>query len=35
MSDFMGHCIYRNYYKFSVIKYDIKLLYAKVVCEKC
>lgn len=28
-------CIFRNYYKFRVVKTDIKFMYLKVSCEKC
>jgi hypothetical protein len=35
MSYLTNPCIFRNYYKFKVVKYELKLLYAKVVCEKC
>lgn len=28
-------CIFRNQYKFRVVKTDIKLMHLKVSCEKC
>jgi hypothetical protein len=28
-------CIFRNYYKFQVVKVDLRFLYLKVDCERC
>lgn len=28
-------CIFRNHYKFRVVKTDLKFMHVKVVCEKC